>query len=339
MGKPISLFSDYHSFENTVTNYCGLMMKLIYRESPQLLNRLFEILFKGKMPVMPVVGPVFMQQIKKSSSVPDLEIRQTSFQILFETKIPDWFHEDQIRRHVAGFDPKIDLKVLILLTDEHRNSTGRRTIIQDLYSNNGVFVIELTFEDIVRAFSEVCLADSLKEYLSEFREFLDRHYLLPRWEFRLDVVNCGATRHEVLNDLVYMCPDAGGQYNHQRSKYFGAYWDKAVNHIFLIDAVVSFDVNFATSQIKWNNSNVAEKVLIQRAKTAIKKYRSQEIARNAIQVFLLSDKRDVSFRKDTRGGLFGSKRYFMINGAIDIDRCVDLVDGKCWSYIENQQTI
>ena len=84
---------------------------------------------------------------------------------------------------------------------------------------------------------------------------------------------------------------------------------------------------------------MAEKVLIQRAKTAIKKYRSQEIARNAIQVFLLSDKRDVSFRKDTRGGLFGSKRYFMINEAIDIDRCVDLVDGKCWSYIENQQTI
>lgn len=42
MGKPISLFTDYSQSENRVTNYCGLMMKLIYEESPRRFSELID---------------------------------------------------------------------------------------------------------------------------------------------------------------------------------------------------------------------------------------------------------------------------------------------------------
>lgn len=324
------MFSDYHSFENTATNYCGLMMKLIYRESPQLLNRLFEVLF-GDREIVPVIGPIFRQQTKKSCSIPDLDITQTSFQILVETKKEDWFYDKQIWNHSTGFDAKVDLKILVLLTDEHKNSAARQSLRDEIYNKFRIFVLELTFEDLVIAFSEVCLSLQLREYLDDFREFLDRNTLLPRWKYRLDVVNCGATRHEVLDDLVYMCPDAGGQYNHQRAKYFGAYWGKSVDHVFVIDAVVSVDVNYSGTRVKWINTEKTENELIRRALDSVKAHRGQEITRNAIQVFLLDEKRNVVFKKDTKGGLFGSKRYFLIDGADNIDKCVTIIDNNCWS--------
>src|SRR5665213_2305048 len=90
MGREISIFSDYHQQENSLSNYCGLLMKILYQESPKQFQELLSALIKAKADI--IVGPTFSQQIKKVKSIPDLVIAQKSFAIHFETKLTNWFY-------------------------------------------------------------------------------------------------------------------------------------------------------------------------------------------------------------------------------------------------------
>ena len=338
MGRIISLFADYHGSENSVTNYCGLMLKLVYQENPRLLYQLLDFLFEGEAEV-PFVGPIFEQQKAKSKSIPDLEIKQESFQILVETKLTDWYHEDQLENHIAGFSDRMDTKILLLLCNfEDKNcNQARLNFKEKMKKEKNISVIEVTFEDFLKGLSEVCIKPQLHDYLNEFEDFLDRKSLLPTWKYRLDVVNCGVTKGEIINDLVYMCPSRGGQYRHERARYFGTYWDKNVKYIYHIDAIVVWDVNYHSCELKWKNDiSDDDNDLFDRAKSFIEKNRSDEIKQNGIQVFLLSEQREVNFVKDTKGGLFGSKKYFMINEATDIDSCAKLISKKKWTDFESK---
>ena len=86
MGRKISLFADYHGKENSATNYCGLMFKLVHQESPRLFNQLLDLCFAGEVS-LPVVGPVIEQQNKKNNNIPDLEITQAPFQIFLRLRL------------------------------------------------------------------------------------------------------------------------------------------------------------------------------------------------------------------------------------------------------------
>ena len=340
MGRSISLFADYHTGENSVTNYCGLMLKLVYQESPKLLNKFLDYIFEGEAEV-PFVGPTFEQQnakqMKRKHSIPDLEIKQDSFQILVETKLTDWYHKDQLENHIEGFSDNIVNKILILLCNfDDKNCNQNRQDFKIAAKKKNISVVEVTFEDFLNGMIEVCKTPQLEEYLMEFQEYLDRQKLLPTWKFRLDVVNCGRTREEILEAKVYMCPNSGGQYRHERAKFFGTYWDKKVEYLYIIYAVVVVDRNCQNSEIKWKNSEESDSIFINRAVSAIKKYRQDEIKRNGIQVFLLSSEKQVNFIKDSKGGMFGSKKYFIVNDAVDIDRCVSIINEKKWSDFENK---
>ena len=331
MGRKISLFADYHGKENSVTNYCGLMFKLVYDESPLLFNQLLDICFDGEVKI-PMVGPVFEQQKKTGGSIPDLEITQTSFQILFETKTSNWYHIDQLDNHVKGFCKNIEYKILVLLCNfEDKNQNNERNQFKDNLKSKGIYVVELTFEDLIIGLNTVCRSAILQNYLSEFEDFLNRSNLLPVWKSTLDVVNCVTTRNEVEQDLVYMCPDSGNQYSHKRAQYFGAYWNKAVNFVFSIEAVAIVGIDFNDFEIKWkNNTSLKDEDLKERAKEVILKYRKNEIRKNGIQVFFLDNKRAVHFEKDSPGGLYGPKKYFSINSK-NIEELVEELDNVKWS--------
>ncbi|MBR6445505.1 MAG: hypothetical protein IKS94_03620 [Prevotella sp.] len=334
MGRKISLFADYHGKENSVTNYCGLMFKLVYEESPVLFNQLLDICFDGEIKT-PVVGPIFEQQKKNKNSIPDLEITQSSFQILFETKTSDWYHKDQLDNHIKGFSSNEGCKILVLLCNfEDKNQNSERNQFKDILKEKGIFMAELTFEDAIIGLNKVCNSSILQNYLSEFEDFLNRNNLLPIWKYTLDVVNCVGTKDEIINGSVYMCPDTGGQYSHKRAMYFGAYWNKKVNFIYKIDAIINVEKGYADQIIKWKNSeSLQEKDLKSRAKKAIQMYRKDEIERNGLLVFLLSEKREISFEKDSQGGLYGSKIYFNVKSNNIEDLVKELNENK-WSALK-----
>jgi len=332
MGRNFSLFADYHGKENSATNYCGLMFKLVYDESPLLFNQLLDYCFNYSAPY---VGPQFEQQSKGRNSIPDLQIFQESFQIIFETKTKDWYHMDQLENHSDSFSPCANKKILVLLCNfEDKGLNKKINDYKESFGKKGIILIELTFEDIILALNRLSLTASLRNYLTEFEDYLNRNNLLPTWKQTLDVVNCYSSRSEVESGF-YICPNSGGPYSHKRAKYFGAYWDKNVNYIFIIDAVVSVSKGGTDIKIKWNNEKTIKNndEIKNRASNLINQYRKNEIQKSDFQIFLLSNKREITFKKDSKGGLFGSKIYFTIKSD-NIDDLKKELDGKCWGDLD-----
>ncbi len=82
MGRPISLFTDFRNGENSVTNYCGLIMKVLYEESPKSFEEVLVSLLSSRTNL--TVGPTFTQQTKQKKSIPDLAITQRSFSVFLK---------------------------------------------------------------------------------------------------------------------------------------------------------------------------------------------------------------------------------------------------------------
>ena len=335
MSRTISYFADYHSGENSVTNYCGLMMKMIYDESPIKFENLINDLL-ASLEVSIEVGVRFNQQVKEKKSIPDLCINQRSFNIFFENKLSDWFHNGQIDGHIDALG-NADVNLLVLLCPDFKTETKiaveakNKALKQELKKT---YVVCITYEDLVNMLSKYCTTDFLSIQFEEFSSFLDRKNLLSTWKDTLDVVNCAGSIDKV-EAGVYFCNDTKGAYKHKRSRFFGAYKDKGVQYISHIDAIISVESKVANADcdLKWKNVDEDDKNLIKRAKDFVKKYCQNWDSSTRIQVFLLSDLRKVDFKKSTKGGLFGSKLYFdgIAKGCNNTDDLAKIIDGKSWS--------
>lgn len=334
MGRPISLFSDYKQSENRVTNYCGLILKLLYQENPGAFETVINNLCGGNGIK---VNPVFEQQEKKESSVPDLCIEQPSFKIYFETKLSDWFYSGQLKEHIQSLGKEsASTKILFLLTDEFDTDIDERIQeCRELGQSEKIEISSITFMQFLRAINNIrpLTGSSFQASVKEFGDYLEEQNLLSSWQYRLDVVNCGGTRDEVERGI-YACPDVGGQRHHKRSKYFGAYFGKKVNWIAEIRAIVSVKKGRKNAELKWNNGKEDRDKLINEAiekLTACQPRRIQESDETDLQVFLLGDKFEVDYRKVSPGGMFSSKRYFDFPEIQSIEELRERLDkDKTW---------
>lgn len=310
MGREISLFADYHQKENSLTNYCGLLMKMLYEDSPKKFEELLATLLKTDTNI--IVGPTFTQQTKTVKSIPDLAITQKSFSVFFETKTTDWFYEDQINRHIAGFNQTADDKILFLLSNFENDNLEEQFDTQIKEAKKHKIILQpITFEDFVGSLEQVCNSEYLRTLLDEFKLYLDRNNYLPKWKYLLDVVSCSGTLEEI-EQGVYMCPDTGGAYSHRRAKYFGPYSNKKVSDIFEISAIVVIEKNLGDAKIKWRNKNIKNEILIEQAKQKLQnwQWRIDENKSVPLQVFLLENRQETNFIKETSGGMLQSKKYF-----------------------------
>jgi hypothetical protein len=339
MPQPITLFSGYSVRENRTTNYCLLMLKMLYEENPTLLAQVFSTLFGEE--VGSGVGVTFRQQERKQSGVPDGLIVQPPFTIFIETKNFDWFYKEQLENHLADLVKEgPGLKVLLALSNFEQEQTALFANVEALCK--GQFRSEVvfkaaSFEDLLDAMKIEYLPRNLIDAVSDFRGYLDEEGLLPQWRHYLDVVNCASTIEEVQKHGVYMCPALGGAYAHGRCKYFGAYRDKQVQLVAEIDAVVDI-LEEGAATLLWVNTTIAKNVLIKRARELHEELRAQEVPR---RVFLLSELHDTSFTKDTPGGMYGSKRYFDV-GPLGVKNSRELaaaLHGRTWSNIQGESAV
>ncbi|MGN1052555.1 MAG: hypothetical protein ACI4SH_04105, partial [Candidatus Scatosoma sp.] len=293
MGKSISFFNPYSKEENQVTNYCGLMLKILYKESPEAFEKIINDFISNTGKSFECL-PDFSQQKKKPGSIPDLCFSQKSFEIYFETKKTDWFHNDQIEKHIDGFDleKRADTCILFLLTKEF-NSDEESNYSVDYALKKGVILQKITFKDFLNALksliveNEYNLSKYFREYLEEFEEYLSNNEFLNDWQNLLDVINCRGTREEIEKGY-YLCPNTK-TYSHRRAKFFGAYWDKNVNYISEIRANVI--VTNGEYSIAWKNTNETDVEIIAIAKDKISNcsdWRKEELENNEMQLFLLS---------------------------------------------------
>lgn len=310
------------------------MLKMVYEESPCQFEEVLTTLTNNDRKLQ--VGPIFTQQKKVKNSIPDLAITQKSFSVFFENKLSDWFYTEQLIKYMANIG-STENKFLFLMSNFEKNTSNELSDMIKKAYKDGLIIKIITFEDFIGALEKLKKSEFLENMLNDFKIYLDRNDLLPKWEYMLDVVNCAGTMDEII-DMVYICPDTGRAYSHRRGKYFGPYSDKKVCKIYEIDAVVSLGINQKDNNVKWVNCNKCQvsehNELICKAKNHITKRpnRFEENKSTPLQVFLLSDGYETDFIKNTSGGMQQSKIYFW-DIARDVKNAKDLADklnGKTW---------
>jgi hypothetical protein len=333
MGRSISIFSGYSQKENRVTNYCLLILKIVYEENPKFLGEILSALIGGE-DISNSVGVTFKQQERLSSGIPDGIIVQKALRVHIETKNWDWFYDEQLERHLddlAGLDGSI--KILLALGNFELDVKERFSRVSSLCMKKyqgSIFFAAVTFEDFLGAFKRLLLSKNVSDTISDFRQFLNEENLLPSWRDWLDVVNCAGLFDEVLSSGVYMCPTQGGSYNHDRCRFFGMYREKKIEMIAEIEAVVDVDLGSNTTIIRWNNSSRESRYYEEKAKEKVTNLRPNEAS---TRVFLLGKLIPTNCRKDSPGGMQQSKRYFSIErfkspNAEDLAR---QLNGVLWS--------
>lgn len=169
----IHYFQRYHEKENVATANTMLLLSRLYSYSSDkffrfLKSEYFSDLFNPEI--------VFTLQEKSVDSIPDATITQESFKIVVETKMADWFYEDQLFRHLNSFSDE-KYKVMITLAPEAMEAGKKNAFEEKLKEYNekqkhSVIHINTTFEAMANAISDVLddrdydMQDVLADYLN-----------------------------------------------------------------------------------------------------------------------------------------------------------------------------
>lgn len=167
-------FQRYHTKENVATANTMLLLSRLYHYSTTkffqfLKSEYFLDAFEPEI--------VFRLQEKNLDSVPDATITQESFKIVVETKLSDWFYEEQLVNHLKSFGD-VKHKVLITIAPEFMKQDKRNLIEKKIRENkeNGsspVIHINTTFEELTNAIQDV-IDDrdyEMKEVLDDYLEY------------------------------------------------------------------------------------------------------------------------------------------------------------------------
>lgn len=329
MSKNIRLFSNYIQRENQTTNYCLLILKLLYEENPKFLSEVLSLLLLNEH-LSAAVGVKFSQQNRGKKSVPDGTISQEAFSIVIETKRDNQFNLEQLTRHLESMKEQAGIKVLMALGNfewEEPNPEAFQDIDR-LAEEMGVAFAAVSFEQFLQALKLSYLPKNLVDAIADLEEYMNEENLLPSWKYHLDVVNCRVSFDDVLQHQIYVCPATDGSYNHRRSLYFGMYRNKRVEQIAKIEAVVDLESE-ETFSIKWKNIDKSDLELVEMARSR----RSQiDDSWYPARVFILADLHPTDFVKASPGGMQSSKQYFDIS-QLNVMNAEDLAHklmGKTW---------
>lgn len=333
MTRPITLFSGYSQKENRVTNYCLLILRMLYEENPKYLGEVLSTL--ARKDISDKVGVTFRQQEKKKSSIPDGLIVQEAVTVFIETKNYDWFYDSQLENHLAALSQESSgRKILLALgkfeSDDDSRFERIRKIIQKRYKSSIIFSA-VSFEDFIGAVKIPTLSKNLTDAVADLESFLDEEDLMPSWERWLDVVNCAGIPEEVIDGNVYMCPATGGAYSHGRCKYFGMYRQKRVEVIALIEAIVDVELGVGET-LKWKNIKAKNSDLFEKARSKVDEFRPNE---GPVRVFLLGPLYQTDFQKDSPRGMQTSKMYFDISRLQEkgAEELAEKLRGMPWSAL------
>ena len=237
----IHYFQRYHSKENVATANTMLLLSRLYSYSSDkffrfLKSEYFSDRFEPEI--------VFTLQEKSEESVPDATITQEGFKIVVETKMSDWFHSDQLLRHLKSFKEERN-KVLITIAPELMAKDKKAKFEEQLreYNENHdypVIHINTTFELLAEAVQGVIddrdyeMQDVLDDYLNYC--YNDSLIFVPdSWKW-IRVQLAGTTfDFNIRQKLYYDDIDRG----FRAHDYLGLYKEKSVRAIGRITDIIT----------------------------------------------------------------------------------------------------
>lgn len=239
----IHYFQRYHQKENVATANTMLLLSRLYSYSQ---DKFFQLL--GELELLQNYNPkiVFTLQEKSEKSVPDATITQDSFKIVVETKLTDWFHNDQLENHLEAFNNET-CKILISLASEPMAKATKDEFEQALDSYNKERVEQakqrglvyhpivhknMTFLNLIESISNV-LDDrdyEMLDILADYEDYCNNDELIPNlnaWKF-MRVQLAGTTFDFNTREGLYYDKAERGFRAHD---YLGLYSNKAVRAV------------------------------------------------------------------------------------------------------------
>lgn len=237
----IHYFQRYHSKENVATANTMLLLSRLYRYSTDKFFRFLNSLMLTEN-FEPEI--IFQLQEKNDESVPDATITQASFKIVVETKMSDWFHIDQLEKHLKAFDDEKQ-KVLLTLAPEHMEAEKQKAFetklaVYNETQGNPIRHVNTTFEELVSQIQDV-IDDrdyEMQEVLEDYLNYCYHDNLIPvsdSWKF-MRVQLAGTTFDFNVRENLYYDSIERGFRAHQ---YLGLYKNKSVRAIGEIIAIIT----------------------------------------------------------------------------------------------------
>ena len=333
----IHYFQRYHTKENVATANTMLLLSRLYQYSTgkffQFLNSLvFPENFEPEM--------VFRLQEKSDKSVPDATITQESFKIVVETKLSDWFHMDQLERHLSSFENEKQ-KVLLTLAPEYMEEEKRKTFENTLASynetqENPIRHINTTFEELANRIREV-IDDrdyEMNEVLEDYLNYCYHDHLIPQsdgWKY-MRVQLAGTTfDFNVRENLYYDNIERG----FRAHRYLGLYKDKSVRAVGEVIAIITGtqDKNGKLEyHVEQGNLTEERKKSMERAILDGKKY-GYELA--STRYFFVKQFYQTDFKKSTPRAPMGTRVFDLttVLGSTEIpdtEQLAQILSQKTW---------
>ena len=237
----IHYFQRYHEKENVATANTMLLLSRLYAYSSDkffrfLKSEYFSDFFNPEI--------IFTLQEKSVDSIPDATITQESFKIVVETKMSDWFYEDQLLRHLNSFSDE-KYKVMITLAPELMGEGKKTDFEEKLKQYNEsqrypVIHINTTFEAMANAIGDI-LDDrdyDMQDVLADYLNYCYTDGLIPvsdAWKY-MRMQLAGATFDFNISSNVYYDKAERGFRAHDT---LGLYKNKSVRAIGKIVAKIT----------------------------------------------------------------------------------------------------
>lgn len=317
----VHFFQRYSSKENAVTNNTLLLLSQVYGTSPDLLENLISELNED---LNFRVGPVFGQQVRETSSVPDGILTQTDFKIVIETKLGDNVDQKQLKRHLDSFEDEKSQALLILTGRKISVQIKRQIaeIVKDHNSVNSTSITEIwiTFQDLIKSIRSV-LSDQhyqLSDLIDDFEEYCAESGLLPRSKFRMRAVPCGKSFDENMKYGIYYEPPGRTATPYD---YLGIYKWKAIRGIGKVENRIQANITGDSFEIVYNQMNKdvdqQQKQRILNTVIATKDKRGWDISKGH-EFIILEEVYETEFKKVSKGGMRGTQ-YFDLGELLETE--------------------
>lgn len=321
----VHYFQRYHSKENVATANTMLLLSRLYAYSP---SKFFQLLQSEYFTDSFIPEITFDLQKRSGNSVPDAIIAQDSFKIVVETKLTDWFHNDQLWNHLSAFGNEKQ-KILLTIASEPMNLNTKKELEEKIKEYNQklefpIHHVNTTFQDLINHISDV-LDDrdyELNDILNDYIDYCCNDKLIPNtdsWKYlRMQLSNTTFEFNKEYN-VYYDKADRG----FRAHDYIGLYRQKMIQAIGKIcTQIVAYeDESGIHYEVEKGELKEEYKEIIQKAMIESKSF-GYDLKSIRHRYFFVDQFYDTHFRKVSKGGAMGTK-FFDLSELLGIDSPIE----------------
>ncbi len=333
----IHYFQRYHKGEDVATANTMLLLSRLYAYSSDKFFHFLKDQYFADMVFEPELS--FVLQDKGNGSIPDATITQPSFRLVIETKLTDWFDEEQLIKHLSKFVNE-EYKVLIALSSVLMDSKKKEDIdkaIEEYNKKNKTHIIHVntTFELLAQGIQNV-ITDrdyEMQDILDDYLEYCRNDKLIPDFDAckKMRMQLAGTTFDFNISENIYYDNIERGFSAHD---YLGLYKQKSVRAIGKIVAIITAEDKDGELVYKVEKGELTEdrKHKIDLAREDGKKY---GYVLDAERYFFVDKFYETDFQKITKGSAMGTRIFDLTEilhteNLPNVEQIADLLRNKTW---------